>query len=79
MGDLYTGGSQDILHGFVKMVNPSQRLGKSDVLAKIVKELVPGALSYKSGDVFVGYEHIHFPIEEYMAPMATVMTCARIN
>jgi NAD(P)-dependent dehydrogenase (short-subunit alcohol dehydrogenase family) len=73
MGDRFTGGSQDVLKGIAKMVNPSQRPGKANELAKIVKELVQEELSYKSGDVFVADADTHFPIAEYMTRMENVV------
>jgi NAD(P)-dependent dehydrogenase (short-subunit alcohol dehydrogenase family) len=76
MGDRFTGGSQDVLNGFAKMVNPSQRPGKANELANIVKELVQGNLSYKSGDVFVSDADTHFPISEYMTRMEKVVAQA---
>jgi NAD(P)-dependent dehydrogenase (short-subunit alcohol dehydrogenase family) len=73
MGDRFTGGSQDVLTGFAKMVNPSQRPGKASELAKTVKEFVQDELSYKSGDIFVADADTHFPIAEYMTRMAQVV------
>jgi NAD(P)-dependent dehydrogenase (short-subunit alcohol dehydrogenase family) len=76
MGDRFTGGSQEVLNGLAKMVNPSQRPGKADELAKIVKGLLQGELSYKSGDVFVADADSHFQIDEYMTRMQKVVTQA---
>jgi NAD(P)-dependent dehydrogenase (short-subunit alcohol dehydrogenase family) len=76
MSDRFTGGSQDVVNGFAKMVNPSQRPGKADELAKIVKELVHGELPYQSGDVFVADADTHFPIDEYMTRMGKVVAQA---
>jgi hypothetical protein len=64
MGDRFTGGNQEVLNDLAKMVNPSQRPGKADELAKIVKGLLQGELSYKSGDVFVADADSHFQIDE---------------
>jgi NAD(P)-dependent dehydrogenase (short-subunit alcohol dehydrogenase family) len=74
MGDRFTGGSQEVLNGFAKMVNPSQRPGKANELARIINQLVQGELSYKSGDVFVADPDTHFPITEYMTRMVKVVS-----
>jgi NAD(P)-dependent dehydrogenase (short-subunit alcohol dehydrogenase family) len=71
--DGFTGGSKDVLNAFAKMMNPSQRPGKAEELAKIVKELVQGKLSYKSGDIFVADADTHFPISEYLTRMGKVV------
>jgi NAD(P)-dependent dehydrogenase (short-subunit alcohol dehydrogenase family) len=76
MGDRFTGGSQDVLKGFAKMINPSQRPGKANELATIVKELLQEELPYKSGDVFVADADTHFPLSEYMTRMQKVVTQA---
>jgi NAD(P)-dependent dehydrogenase (short-subunit alcohol dehydrogenase family) len=39
MSSRFTVGSQDVTNGFAKMVNPSQRPGKADEFAQIVKDL----------------------------------------
>jgi hypothetical protein len=76
MGDRFTGGNQEVLNGLAKVVSPSQCPGKADKLVKIVKELVQGELSYKSGDVFVADADSHFQIDEYMTRMQKVVTQA---
>jgi NAD(P)-dependent dehydrogenase (short-subunit alcohol dehydrogenase family) len=76
MSDRFTGGSTDVANAFAKMANPSQRVGKAEEFAKIVMELVQGALPYQSGDVFVADTDTHFLIEEYMTRMGEVLAQA---
>ena len=59
MADRFTGGNEDVVNMFAKMVNPSQRVGTSDELASIVSSFVQGKLPYKSGDVFVADADTH--------------------
>lgn len=74
MASRFVGGDMDMAQGFSKMVNPSQRPGKADELAKIVKDFVHGALPYQSGDIFVADADTHFPISEYMSRMEKATT-----
>jgi NAD(P)-dependent dehydrogenase (short-subunit alcohol dehydrogenase family) len=76
MSDRFTGGNDNIGNGFAKMMNPSQRIGKADELANIVKELVQGSLPYQSGDVIVADADTHFPIDEYMTRMGKAVAQA---
>lgn len=67
----FVGGNMDMAKGFAKMINPSQRVGKPEELAKIVLDFVGGGLPYKSGDMFVADADTHFPLSEYVDRMKT--------
>lgn len=69
MSNRFVGGSEEMANGFAKMVNPSQRVGKANELADIVKHFVHGDLPYQSGDLFVADADTHFPLSEYMTRM----------
>jgi NAD(P)-dependent dehydrogenase (short-subunit alcohol dehydrogenase family) len=48
-----------------KGFNPSQRVGKAEELAAIVRDFVDGKLPYKSGDAIACDVDTHFPLPEY--------------
>lgn len=59
---------------FAKSFNPSQRVGKAEELADIVRDFVQGKLPYKSGDSFVTDADTHFPLNEYFDRMNKATT-----
>ena len=58
------------LDGFATMVNPSQRPGKAEELASILRDYIHGDLPYKSGESFAADADTHFPLNEYFDRMA---------
>lgn len=76
MTDRFAGGSEHMANLFAKMLNPCQRPGKADELARVVKAFVQGELPYQSGDVFVADAETHFPISEYTTRMQEATTKA---
>lgn len=70
MLDRFAGGQADVMEGFAKMLNPSQRIGKAEELAGVVLAFVNGELPYGNGDSFVADADTHFPLSEYTQRMA---------
>lgn len=66
LSDRAIGGNLERMEGFAKIVNPSQRVGKSEELAVILRDYIRGDLPYKSGDNFAADADTHFPLNEYM-------------
>jgi NAD(P)-dependent dehydrogenase (short-subunit alcohol dehydrogenase family) len=65
MADRFFGSDEDVRAGVAKMLNPSQRVGKAEELAPIIRDFIAGKLPYKSGDAIACDADTHFPLEEY--------------
>jgi NAD(P)-dependent dehydrogenase (short-subunit alcohol dehydrogenase family) len=66
MSERFIGSKDKNVQGAAaKMMNPSQRVGRSEDFAVIVRDFVQGKLPYKSGDTFVADADTHFPLSEY--------------
>ena len=65
MSARFFGNNEDVRTEVAKMFNPSQRVGKAEELAIIIRDLVAGKLPYKSGDSIACDADTHFPLPEW--------------
>jgi len=62
--------------GVAQSVNPCQRPGTADDLAKTIKEMVKGNLPYESGANICVDADTHFPLEEYVSRLEVAKAAA---
>ena len=72
MTDRTVKGSIEQHAAIARKSNPSQRPGKSEELAKTIKEFVKGNLSYENGANICVDVDTHFPLDEYPSRMKVV-------
>jgi NAD(P)-dependent dehydrogenase (short-subunit alcohol dehydrogenase family) len=75
----YLKNDEHIFAATAKIYNPSQRVGKAEELAVIVRDLVTGKRPYKSGDTIACDADTHFPLDEYVSRLKAGQETAKVE